>query len=305
VANARTRQAEAVVEQPDPDSILASYQAWLAHQPLARRTRTTYQRRVSQFLAWSAARPPQGDPYSDPNARDYAVRDFKGHLKSVRKAAPASVNLSLAAIDHFYLFVGLGPALVRREDLPGVAPRALSVDEQRRLLRAVERRASTRNAAIVHLFLYAGLRIGELSALELDDVLISARKGKVIIRSGKGDSYREVPLNGAARTAVSAWLVERRTVSDASAAMFVTRQGKALSERAVDLVVRNLGAEAGLALSAHVLRHSFCTNLVRDGADLVLVAELAGHRRLETTRRYSLPSDADRQAAVEALTIEY
>jgi integrase/recombinase XerC len=53
-----------------------------------------------------------------------------------------------------------------------------------------------------------------------------------------------------------------------------------------------------------VLRHSFCTNLVRDGADLVLVAELAGHRRLETTRRYSLPSDADRQAAVEALTIE-
>jgi integrase/recombinase XerC len=56
--------------------------------------------------------------------------------------------------------------------------------------------------------------------------------------------------------------------------MFVTRQGKALSERPVDLVVRNLGAEAGLALSAHVLRHSFSTNLVRDGADLVLVAEL-------------------------------
>ena len=305
MANAGDRRTEGTVEQPDNDAIRASYTSWLARQPLARRTRTTYQRRVSQFLAWLAACEAQGDALRDPDARDYAVRDFKAHVKSERKAAPASVNLSLAAIDHFYRFVGLGPAVVRREDLPGVAPRALSIDEQRRLLRAVERNGSVRNAAVVHLLLYAGLRIGELSALELDDVVVSARKGKVIVRSGKGDAYREVPLNAATRTAVSAWLQERCNVAPSVSALFVTRQGKALSERAVDLVVRTLGADARLDLSAHVLRHSFCTNLVRDGADLVLVAELAGHRRLETTRRYSLPSAADRQAAVEALTIEY
>jgi len=50
-----------------------------------------------------------------------------------------------------------------------------------------------------------------------------------------------------------------------------------------------------------VLRHTFVTGLVRAGNDLVLVAELAGHRRLETTRRYSLPSQADRQKAVAVL----
>ena len=49
-----------------------------------------------------------------------------------------------------------------------------------------------------------------------------------------------------------------------------------------------------MRLSAHVLRHTFLTRMVRQGSDLVLVAELAGHRRLETTRRYSLPSDDDR-----------
>ena len=69
-------------------------------------------------------------------------------------------------------------------------------------------------------------------------------------------------------------------------------------------VVRKIGALAGLELSAHVLRHTCVTNLVRAGNDLVLVAELAGHRRLETTRRYSLPSEADRQAAMEALELE-
>jgi len=62
---------------------------------------------------------------------------------------------------------------------------------------------------------------------------------------------------------------------------------------------------AGLELSAHVLRHTFVTGLVRAGNDLALVAELAGHRRLETTRRYSLPSEADRMKAVSDLEIDF
>jgi integrase/recombinase XerC len=53
-----------------------------------------------------------------------------------------------------------------------------------------------------------------------------------------------------------------------------------------------------------VLRHTSITNLVRSGADVALVAEIAGHRRLDTTRRYSLPCDADRDAAVEAVLVE-
>jgi hypothetical protein len=80
--------------------------------------------------------------------------------------------------------------------------------------------------------------------------------------------------------------------------------GLRLTPRSVDRVVRGVADRAGLELSAHVLRHTCVTNLVRAGNDLVLVAELAGHRRLETTRRYSLPSAADRQAAMEALELE-
>lgn len=69
-------------------------------------------------------------------------------------------------------------------------------------------------------------------------------------------------------------------------------------------MITRVGAQAGVELSAHVLRHTFVTNLVRAGHDVVLVAELAGHRRLDTTRRYSLPSAADREAAVESLAAE-
>ena len=87
-------------------------------------------------------------------------------------------------------------------------------------------------------------------------------------------------------------------------ALFLGPRGVRLAPRSVDRVVRGVADQAGLRLSAHVLRHTCVTNLVRGGNDIVLVAELAGHRRLETTRRYSLPSAADRQAAMEALELE-
>ena len=126
-----------------------------------------------------------------------------------------------------------------------------------------------------------------------------------MIRSGKGDVYREVPLNRPCREALRLLLTERRAAAESrDRALFVGPHGARLTARSIDRAVRSVAARAGLNLSAHVLRHTCVTNLVRAGNDLVLVAELAGHRRLETTRRYSLPSAADRQAAMEALELE-
>jgi site-specific recombinase XerD len=108
------------------------------------------------------------------------------------------------------------------------------------------------------------------------------------------------------RQVLEEWLGERQArAAEGERALFVGRSGRRLSKRSVDDVVRRLGQDAGVTLSAHVLRHTFLTRMVRQGSDLVLVAELAGHRRLETTRRYSLPSDADRLLAVERLQIDY
>ncbi len=88
-------------------------------------------------------------------------------------------------------------------------------------------------------------------------------------------------------------------------ALFLNPRGQRLSTRTIDLVLRRLGQAAQIRLSAHTLRHTCLTLLVRKGADLVLVAEIAGHRRLETTRRYSLPSEGDREAAMESVGVEY
>jgi site-specific recombinase XerD len=211
----------------------------------------------------------------------------------------------LAGLDSFYRHLGLGPPDVRREDLAAQAPRALSPDEQRDLLRAVERRGIARDRAIVALDLFAGLRLAELAGLDTDDVAVSAWRGRVRVRHGKGDAWREVPLGTELRQTLETWLATRpESAATGAAALFVGYQAGRMTPRAVDLVIRRIGADAGFTLSAHVLRHSFCTNLVRAGHDLVLVAELAGHRRVDTTRRYSLPSAADKQAAIDTIAVD-
>ena len=164
----------------------------------------------------------------------------------------------------------------------------------------MERCRSVRDRALALLLFYTALRIGECASLDSDDVALSARKGKVIVRAGKGDTYREVALNAEAREALSALLPERRQrfAKPDEPALFLNPGGRRLSIRSIDLALRRLGEEADIAVSAHTLRHSCLTNLV-------LVAEIAGHKRLETTRRYSLPTEGDREAAMESLRVEY
>ncbi len=109
------------------------------------------------------------------------------------------------------------------------------------------------------------------------------------------------------REALKAWQRDRlhHFPDHVDPALFLNLKGRRLSTRGIDLIIRQLGRDANLELSAHILRHTCLTNLVRRGNDLVLVAEVAGHKRLETTRRYSLPSREDREKAMEALRVEY
>ncbi len=219
---------------------------------MAVRTKEAYGQHVGAYGAWLAGLGEGELALSNPRARDCAARDFKQHLKVSRGRKPSSVNLALAAVDHFNRFLGLGAANVKREPLAQAAPRALSEDQQRELLRAAER-SRPRDRAIVTLLLYTALRLKELVSLDVDDVSVSARKGLLIIRSGKGDVYREVPLNPSCRKALEVWLKERRKrAQDGERALFLNPRGGRLSPRAVDMVVRGVASRADLRLSAHV-----------------------------------------------------
>src|SRR3954469_6057581 len=155
-----------------------------------------------------------------------------------------------------------------------------------------------------------GVRIGELAALVVDDVRLTQRTGELIIRHGKGNRRRIVPLNRPARAALREWLVDRAghhsQPSIKSGPLWISRTGEQLSVRSLSTIVTAAMATAGIDESAHALRHTVATRLVRDHAhDVVLVADILGHRDVRTTRRYARSDLEQRRAALEDLADAY
>jgi site-specific recombinase XerD len=290
-------------------AVHAGYAAQVSGAPLDDDTRRAYVSRVRQYLAWLSTAETDGDPLTEPKARDGAVRDYRTYLQTTAKRAPATINTVLAALGDFYTRAGLGAPDVRRLDLPQRAPRALNGRDSTRWLRTVERWLNPRDRVLALIPFYAGLRIGEVVALDLDDIRVSARKGLIIVRSGKGNGYREVPVHAGLRDELKLWIDDERgnwPGAGSNPALLLNRSGKRLSARGARDVFTAIAEEAGIEaeFTSHVLRHTFGTTLVRDGHDLVLVAELMGHARVETTRSYSLPTAADRERAVNSLPID-
>jgi len=285
------------------------YQKALNKQPLSSHTRRAYETRLQHFLGFLGSRLDEyPDALTNTHTRDYVARDYKQYLKLKIKSSPQTVNAYLTAIDSFFTFLGLGKAKASREDLPRLAPQALTPKEQRDFLRAVERCKRPRDRAIATLLFCTGIRISECKDLNEDDVLFTSRKGLLKVRNGKGSSYREVPLNGPCRIALQEWVDERRIkyAQVDEEAFFLSNRGTRLSVDSIDHLIRGLAQSAKLeSVSAHTLRHTCLTNLIRDGADVVLVAQVGGHKKLETTMRYSLPTTADLETAMNGVIKEF
>ena len=286
-----------------------SYILSLKKQPLSPHTVRAYQVRMQHFLGFLGENISQyKDALTNSDTRDYVARDYKLYLKQELKSSPQTVNAYLTAIDSFYIFLGLGKVKAKREDLPNLAPQALTQKEQKDFLRATEDCKSTRDQALATLLFYTGLRISECAALNIDDIALSERKGLVIVRAGKGGGYREIPLNSQCRDALQKWIANRKKKfkDNLDPAFFISNHGHRLSVDGIDHAIRKLAKAARLeGVSAHTLRHTCLTNLVRAGNDMVMVAQIGGHKKLETTMRYSLPTKFDQETAMEKIQVEY
>jgi integrase/recombinase XerC len=161
---------------------------------------------------------------------------------------------------------------------------------------------AARNYAIAQLMLQAGLRVGEVAALQVADITTNDRSGRVRIRHGKGLKTREVPLNATVRRALKQHL-ERRQAPDKDAPLFVSSRDTTMPVRTIQAVITSLARRARLkrvAVSAHTLRHTFALGYLRDNpGKLVELASLLGHDSLDTTVIYTRPSCDDLAADLE------
>jgi integrase/recombinase XerC len=157
-----------------------------------------------------------------------------------------------------------------------------------------------RDAAIVKLILFAGLRVGEIIHLRLSDIVLDERKGSVIVREGKGTKRREIPLNAKARKAFLDYLRMRPEVERYE--LFLGQRNEGVQSKTVQRAVQRFANRAELKnVTPHTLRHSFAKALIDAGVSLEKVAILLGHSNLNTTRIYTTPGEEDLENAVEMI----
>ena len=166
-------------------------------------------------------------------------------------------------------------------------PKTLDTDRALQLLEgAVEDDfLALRDQAILELFYSSGLRLSELTGLNLDQLDLADGLVEVL---GKGSKTRVLPVGRKAREALLAWLPLRGLANPPDDAVFVSQRGVRLGPRAIQLRVKAAGErELGQNLHPHMLRHSFASHLLESSQDLRAVQELLGHADIKTTQIYT------------------
>jgi integrase/recombinase XerD len=204
----------------------------------------------------------------------------------------------LSAVRMFHRFCvaeGFAPAdpsgSLRSPKLPGRLPKALTREQVDRLLEAPVRgdAIGMRDRLILEMLYATGMRISELTTLDVGDL---DRSERLVTVRGKGGKWRIIPYGRSASELLDVYLTAARpelAKRSKSAALFLNARGGRLSRQGCWKLIKAYGADAGIAdlTSPHVLRHTFATHLLEGGASLLVVQELLGHASVATTQIYT------------------
>lgn len=176
---------------------------------------------------------------------------------------------------------------LRAPKSPRKLPRALDADLTSQLLNdnSDDDWLAVRDHAMLELFYSSGLRLSELAGLDMQ--ALDSAQGEVRVL-GKGNKTRLVPVGRLALDALARWLPVRSLAAGDNPALFIGKQGRRLSARAIQLRVKAWGVQhIGQKLHPHMLRHSFASHLLESSGDLRAVQELLGHADISTTQIYT------------------
>lgn len=242
--------------------------------------------KIREFRLWLNRQPGVANGSMKRRTQNYYLIALRSFLKFLRKRDIA----------------GLSPEKIELAKVPERSLDLISPTELRRLLKAAEGTdyKSLRDKAILELLFATGLRVSELCALDSD---IDLSRDEFSVR-GKGEKVRVVFFSDESKTALRAYLKARKDMHEA---LFVTippqpkADGEAskriptrLTSRSIERMIKVYGAKAGITkkVTPHVLRHSFATDLLSNGADIRSVQQLLGHSSITTTQIYTHVTDS-------------
>jgi integrase/recombinase XerD len=279
---------------PDFLGAIDSFILYLAtERGLSENYQISTRRSLEDFAVWYARR-------SDNGPAKVELNDLNGFLGARKETglAPASLKLLVVALKIFFRFL-LARGQITSDPAEALAlPRLIQYlpdtlnERQISDLLSIDlssRAFALRDRAILEVLYACGLRISELTSARLENLDLEQRILRV---TGKGNKTRLVPIGKIAAQAVTIYLtkerpglVNRTTRSE----IFLSRLGRKLTTTRVWQILKEIASSAGLDLNLypHLLRHSFATHLLSNGADLRVIQELLGHADISTTQIYT------------------
>ncbi len=259
---------------------------------LSPHTLSNYSRDLASLQAFSASR---GKPSAEA-LQEVDIRDWVSQMHR-RGLAGSSIQRSLSAARSLFNYLGRvngiprNPAAsVQAPRKPRRLPKTLDADQVGHYLSFEDDGPTARrDRAIAELFYSSGLRLAELTAVNIDDI---DRHSKLLTVTGKGNKARTVPVGSAAIEAIDHWLElrpETATDADAARALFTSNRGQRISVRSIQARLKLQGRKAGMRqdVHPHMLRHSFASHMLESSGDLRAVQELLGHANISTTQIYT------------------
>jgi site-specific recombinase XerD len=234
--------------------------------------------KIREFRLWLNRQPGTGRDSMKRRTQNYYLIALRAFLKFLRKRD----------------MPGLSPEKIELAKVPERSLDLINTTELERLMKAAEgpEEKALRDKAILELLFSTGLRVSELCSLDSD---IDLSRDELSVR-GKGDKVRVVFISDAAKEAVRAYLKSRKDMHEA---LFVNnapgkKTNERLTPRSVERMIKIYATKAGITkkVTPHVLRHSFATDLLSNGADIRSVQALLGHASINTTQIYTHVTDA-------------
>lgn len=283
------------------EDILKEYRAELSRIGKSENTITGYVRNVNLFLDWMQER--TGETFTPPII-EFDVKEYTGYLTTVSKASLSTINTKLAAIQSFCDFLHFSydcPVVKVQKKKGHVDPKVKILDRNQlyKYRQYVQKNASLLHKVIVETLLNTGIRESELCDLELDDIVATPKNAHIIIRRGKGDKYREVPIVGDYKALLIEY-IKHRPSSDSNK-VFIGNRGT-LTPNGIYKTVHRLGDAIGLNVYPHMLRHQYLTALSKKAEtaqDIKDISIIAGHSSPELTmKQYFSTSKENRERLV-------
>jgi len=271
---------------------LDTFLAKLAHERnYSPHTLSNYTRDLNSFIAYCEAN--NIDDWSDID--DQHVRLFISQ-KHRQGLSGSSLQRLLSALRSFFKYLLIedkvknNPATnIQAPKTSRKLPSTLDIDNVTRLIEIKGDDAETlRDRAILELFYSSGLRLSELSSINVESVkdIIS---GMLRVK-GKGDKERDLPVGSKASAAVEAWSKKRSELANENEkALFVGKQGKRIHNSVIQKRLKYWAQKQGIDINVfpHLLRHSFASHMLESSGDLRAVQELLGHADISTTQIYT------------------